>query len=109
MSTKGIGVMSTNEYIQQFSPHLFWDVRKEDIDFEAHSQYVIKRVLEYGLLNDWKLIKAYYGLPRIVEIVKKMRSLDARALAYVAAISQTPKEQFRCYTWKQSNPQLWNS
>lgn len=44
--------MSANEYIQQFSPHLFWDVRKEDIDFDVHAQYVIKRVLEYGLLND---------------------------------------------------------
>ena len=48
--------MSANEYIQQFSPHLFWDVRKEDIDFDVHAQYVIKRVLEYGLLNDWNLI-----------------------------------------------------
>ena len=30
-------------------------------------------------------------------------------LAYIAAISKTPKEQFRCYTWKQLNPQPWNS
>ena len=76
--------MSANEYMEQFSPHLFWDVRKEDIDLDAHAQYVIQRVLEYGLLGDWNLIKSYYGLP-------------------------TPKEQFRCYTWKQLNPQPWNS
>lgn len=84
--------MSANEYIQQFSPHLFWDVRKEDIDFDVHAQYVIKRVLEYGLLNDWNLIKAYYGLPQIVEIVKELRCLEPRALAYIAAISKTPKK-----------------
>lgn len=42
--------MSANEYMEQFSPHLFWDVRKEDIDLDAHAQYVIQRVLEYGLL-----------------------------------------------------------
>lgn len=101
--------MSANEYIQQFSPHLFWDVRKEDIDFDVHAQYVIKRVLEYGLLNDWNLIKAYYGLSQIVEIVKELRCLEPRALAYIAAISKTPKKKFRCYTWKQLNPQLWNS
>ena len=33
--------MSANEYMEQFSPHLFWDVRKEDIDLDAHAQYVI--------------------------------------------------------------------
>ena len=49
--------------MEQFSPHLFWDVRKEDIDLDAHAQYVIQRVLEYGLLGDWNLIKSYYGLP----------------------------------------------
>ena len=63
--------MSANEYMEQFSPHLFWDVRKEDIDLDAHAQYVIQRVLEYGLLGDWNLIKSYYGLPKIVETAKR--------------------------------------
>ena len=73
--------MSANEYMEQFSPHLFWDVRKEDIDLDAHAQYVIQRVLEYGLLGDWNLIKSYYGLPKIVETAKGLRSLEPRALA----------------------------
>ena len=63
--------MSANEYMEQFSPHLFWDVRKEDINLDAHAQYVIQRVLEYGLLGDWNLIKSYYGLPKIVETAKE--------------------------------------
>ncbi len=62
--------MSANECMEQFSPHLFWDVRKEDINLDAHAQYVIQRVLEYGLLGDWNLIKSYYGLPKIVETAK---------------------------------------
>lgn len=62
--------------MEQFSPHLFWDVRKEDIDLDAHAQYVIQRVLEYGLLGDWNLIKSYYGLPKIVETAKGLRSLE---------------------------------
>ena len=68
--------MSANECMEQFSPHLFWDVRKEDIDLDAHAQYVIQRVLEYGLLGDWNLIKSYYGLPKIVETAKGLRSLE---------------------------------
>ena len=77
--------MSANECINAFSSHLFWDIRKEDIDLEQ-----------------------YPGLPKIVEEAKKMRELEPRALAYVAAISNTPKEKFRCYTYQQSIPQHWN-
>ena len=88
--------MSGNEYINMFSAHLFWDVRKEDVDFDEHAQYIIKRVLEYGLLEDWNLIRQYYGLSKIVEVAKELRDLEPRALAYISAVSKTPKEQFRC-------------
>ena len=100
--------MSGNEYINMFSAHLFWDVRKEDVDFDEHAQYIIKRVLEYGLLEDWNLIRQYYGLSKIVEVAKELRDLEPRALAYISAVSKTPKEQFRYYIWKQSNIQHWN-
>lgn len=100
--------MSGNEYINMFSAHLFWDVRKEDVDFDEHAQYIIKRVLEYGLLEDWNLIRQYYGLSKIVEVAKELRDLEPRALAYISAVSKTPKEQFRCYIWKQSIIQHWN-
>ena len=100
--------MSGNEYINMFSAHLFWDVRKEDVDFDEHAQYIIKRVLEYGLLEDWNLIRQYYGLSKIVEVAKELRDLEPRALAYISAVSKTPKEQFRSYIWKQSNIQHWN-
>ena len=96
------------EYITRFSTYLFWDVNKDDLDMEKHSQYIIKRVLEYGMLQDWNIVKQYNGLGRIVEIDKVFRELEPLALAYLSAISQTPKEQFRCYTYQQSNPQHWN-
>lgn len=97
-----------NEYITQFSTYLFWDVNKDDLDMEEHSRYIIKRVIEYGMLNDWNIINKYYGLDRIIEIAKTFRDLEPRALVYLSAISQTPKEQFRCYIYQQSNPQHWN-
>ena len=80
------------EYITRFSTYLFWDVNKDDLDMEKHSQYIIKRVLEYGMLQDWNIVKQYYGLGRIVEIAKGFRELEPRALAYLSAISQTPKD-----------------
>ena len=53
--------MTANECINTFSNHLFWDVHKEDIDIDRHSKYIIKRVLEYGVWNDWMVLRIYYG------------------------------------------------
>lgn len=75
---------------------------------DRYSKYIIKRVLEYGMWNDWLIIRSYYGLPKIVEEVKQMRELEPRALAFIAAISNTTKDEFRCYTYQQSIPQHWN-
>lgn len=94
--------------IDQFSPHLFWDTDKENINMNSHRAYIIKRVLEYGQLNDWKLIRTYYSLPVIVQVVKTLRELNPQALSYIAAISNTPIESFRCYTSKQSPHPHWN-
>ena len=96
------------KYITQFSAYLFGDVNKDDLDMEKHSRYIIKRVLEYGMLQDWNIVKQYYGITRIVEEAKGFREMEPRALASLSAISQTPKEQFKCYTYQRLNPQHWN-
>lgn len=87
------------------SKHLFWDTKYDDIDFDKHSSYVVSRVLEYGTLEDWKYIKDYYGLEKIVEISSRLRTLDKKALSFISAIGNIPKENFKCYTIIQSMPQ----
>jgi len=51
---------------------------------------------------------SYYGLDRIVSICQSLRTLDKKALSYICCISNTSKEQYRCYHIKQSTPTLWN-
>lgn len=75
---------------------------------EEHASYIIKRVLEYGQLSDWNRIKEYYTLPVIVSYAQQFRELEPRALTYIAAISNTPIQQFRCYTMRQLSPRHWN-
>jgi len=94
--------------IHNFSPHLFWDATIENIDMESNAPYIVQRVLEYGLLSDWKIIKEFYGIPRIATICKSLRTLEPRSLAFISQLSQTPKEEYRCYTLRQSNQQPWN-
>ena len=38
-----------DEVIKKFSSHLFWDVKREELDSEKDKAFIIKRALEYGL------------------------------------------------------------
>ncbi len=78
-------------------------------DMDKAPAQIIQRVLEYGEMNDWRLILDYYGLDRIVEVCKQSRTLDPVCLSYTCCISDPKKEDYRCYHTRQSSPTLWNS
>ena len=101
--------MVQRDYIAKLSSHLFGDMDKEQVDMDTCPSQIIQRVLEYGTLDDWKLILSYYGLDKIVSVCRSLRTLDAKALSYICCISDTDKTQYRCYHTTQSNPTLWNS
>ncbi len=101
--------MSAHSYISQLSPVLFWDVDRDHMDTELHSAGLIQRVLEYGTLQDWRLTRDYYGMDRIVADCKSLRTLDPMALSFICAMSNTKKEDYRCYQFRLSTQTLWNS
>ncbi|MDA3799786.1 MAG: hypothetical protein PF692_11975 [Kiritimatiellae bacterium] len=104
MKNKTIKTISVND----FSHHIFWDVDKDQVDLERNKRFIIQRVLEYGLMNDWKLIKGYYGIMTIGKEMQKVRSLDPVSLSFVSTITGIGKENFRCYTMRQFLPRHWN-
>ncbi len=101
--------MGSRDVIKKISPYLFWDIDMQYADMETCPEQIIQRVLEYGDIEDWRIIQSYYGLPRIVECCKRMRTLDPVALSFICGISKTSKTEYRCYHTRQSNPTLWNS
>lgn len=100
--------MTDGEIIASFSKNLFWDVDSASINMEANSRYIIQRVLEYGRYDDWMLILSYYGLKYISDTAVNLRSLDSKAVSFISAIANIPKEQFRCYILRQSSQRHWN-
>ena len=64
---------STLRLIKRLSPHLFWDIDKEQFDAERNSAQLIGRVLECGELSDWCAVRDYYGLDRIAHDCKTLR------------------------------------
>ena len=95
--------------IDDFSPHLFWDVDLSEFNFEKHKVHLINKVLEFGLIDDWNLLKQTYGLETIKEVSLNLRSLDVVTLSYLSALFNIDKTEFRCYKHRQLYPTYWNS
>jgi len=89
-----------------FSPVIFWDVDMARIDWHKSSRFVIGRVTQYGTADDWRKLKAFYGLDAIKQEMLKERDLDDRTLSFLSCVLDLPKEKFRCYMEKQSHPKL---
>jgi len=100
--------MNTLNLVYQFSKHLFWEVDRSSLDMEESRDYIVKKVLEYGLIDDWQLLQKYYGIEKIAEIAKSFRELDKKTLSFISFLSNTPLKEFRCYNYQQSIPQHWN-
>lgn len=101
--------MDKQEYtITLFSPHIFWDVSIEDIDLQNHASFVLERVMRYGQIKDWILLKEIFGLPKIKELAVAVRDLDDFSIAFLSLILNIKKEAFRCYRQQQSQPSFWD-
>ena len=96
-----------SEFIQSLSPSLFWDVDRENVDDEKHRRFVMQRVLERGSFDDWRLTKERYTLPTIVAEAQQMRSLEPKALAFIACVGGVHEETFRCFTLRRLHQKHW--
>lgn len=94
--------------LHNLSKHLFWDVKDENLDADGNKAFIIKRVLEYGNKKDWQFIVNLYGLEEIAKEVKRFKDLDPKSLSFVSVMTDTPLQEFRCYTTRQSHPEHWN-
>ena len=94
--------------VADFSDHLFWDFDRNKISLDQPQGQVVQRVLEYGLLKDWIVLTHLYPFQNILQTAMQLRTLDPRALAFLINISGTSKEDFRCYTTRQSINQHWD-
>jgi len=94
--------------INLLSPHLFWDVDIQLLTFKDNKQFIVKRILEYGLFSDWLQLNQYLDIDEIADVVSNIKDLDYKSLSFIATISKRPKEKFLCYTTQQSTAPHWN-
>jgi len=88
---------------------LFWDTDRNTLDFDKSKAQIIYQVLEYGTLEDWKIIKAVYDKETLSQVTTNLRNLDKVTLAFIATYLNLDKTAFRCYTERPSVQDFWNS
>lgn len=70
--------MNTNKNIPFSIKKLFWDINKEKLDANLHKKNIIERIINYGVLSDWKWLYAEYGKESIIETLHSTDKFNRR-------------------------------
>lgn len=75
-------------------PTLFWEVNPKKLDYQKNAEFIIGRVLDFGNLKEWKVIKDFYGLPKIKKTAQGHIFSDPRNANFWAMIFGIPLPKF---------------
>ena len=56
--------------IPDSSKKLFWDMDKEKLDLNLHKKSIIERIINYGVLADWRWLSLVYGKSTITDFLR---------------------------------------
>jgi hypothetical protein len=88
--------MSERGRIPEHIQRLFWDVKKEGVDIDLHRSYIIRRIMDFGNLDDVKWMLETYSPEEIVEVVKKSRGLSRRSAWFWTRYFHISPEEVAC-------------
>jgi hypothetical protein len=90
-----------------FHKRIFWDVDFEHLDYDAKANFVIERVFERGDVEDIRQCRRYYGDNKVADTLLNAKYLPLHTIYFASAVIDKPIEEFRCYTLRQLNPELF--
>ncbi|MGF7138879.1 DUF6922 domain-containing protein [Roseimarinus sediminis] len=91
----------------KFHKRIFWDVDFEQLDYDTKANFVIERVFERGDVDDIRQCRRYYGDEKVTEALLNAKFLPLHTIYFASAVIDKPIEEFRCYTLRQLNPELF--
>jgi hypothetical protein len=91
----------------KFERRIFWDVNFELLDYEAKANFIIERVFERGDVEDIRQCRRYYGDEKVTDALLNAKYLPLHTIHFASAVIDKPIEEFRCYTLRRLNPELF--
>ncbi len=98
-----------SEFLQKLNKTYFWDIDFIQLDAIRSKRLIIERVMNYGKLDEIRLIKNFYGEKEMIDVLCKLNYIEPKTLNFISALFQIPKTNFKCYTRKQLQQPLWSS
>jgi hypothetical protein len=87
--------------------NLFWDCNLNTLDADKHAGQVIERILEYGGLAEWRIMRHYYGDEKMRQAVTGLRCLSPQSVNLCCIAFDLKPEDFRCCTARPFPPAPW--
>lgn len=78
---------------------LFWDTDKKSVDRLSHHSYVIRRIMDYGDVEDVRWMLVTYSSEEIISVLKKSRGLSRKSGSFWGIHFGVPKEEIACLQW----------
>jgi hypothetical protein len=86
---------------------LFWDVDYASLNEDIHKLFIIQQVLNLGTIEEFRSVLDYYGFDGVRDALQNVGYLDPKTLSFVIWYFQLNKNELKCYSRRQSNPQHW--
>jgi hypothetical protein len=84
------------------SRRVFWDVDFESLDYERDRLFIIDKVMNYGLWDDFVAMMRYYGKDVVRQEIIKSPYLKKDVLNFLCFYLGLKPSDFTCYTRRQS-------
>jgi hypothetical protein len=97
-----------SELLDNINKVYFWDIDPANLDEVKSKRIIIERVMNFGNLQEIKLVKDYYGVSEITNILCSLNYIDPKTLNFISILFHIPKTKFKCFSKKQLIRQPWN-
>ncbi len=90
------------------SKRVFWDIDFEKLDYEKDKQFIIDKVMNYGLWEDFTALMRFYGKNVVKEEVVKVAFFKKDVLNFLCFYLKLKPKDFECYNLRQLQEKHWN-
>ncbi|NJL74978.1 MAG: hypothetical protein HC892_08055 [Saprospiraceae bacterium] len=99
--------MATTRF-PNISKRVFWDVDYDSLDWQQDRQFIIDKVMNYGLWDDFVAVMRFYGKPIVKQEILKSAYFKKEVLHFLCFYFDLEPTDFKCYTQRQLQEQHWN-
>lgn len=94
--------------IPNLSKRIFWDIDVDTLDYEKDRVYIIDKVMNYGLWEDFVALMQFYKKDIVKQEIVKSPYLKKDVINFLCFYFDLKLTDFECYTRRQSQEPHWN-